>query len=457
MQAAHPIPAPHTSRLLLSELIGALTYALDLTEGQPPGHSLRCCWIGFHVGRKLGMVPSALWELYYTLLLKDAGCSSNAARLCELYGSDDRLAKHDFKTVDTDDISQLVQFVLAHTGVKGPLAERFKKLLHLARHGERLATELIQTRCDRGAQIARQLGFGEAVASGIFSLDEHWNGRGKPQRLAGKDIPINARIALLAQVIDVFHHMGGARTALDEVRKRRGSWFDPELVDIVLSFEHQQDFWTALHDEDIRPRVVALEPESRAMAVDDDSMDRIAQAFSQVIDAKSPYTSGHSARVALYTDLLAVKFGFDESRRRWLKRGALLHDMGKLGVSNSVLDKAGALNDEEWKEVRMHPVYTRQILALIAPFQDLAVVAGAHHERLDGKGYPNNLVAADLSLETRMITLCDIFDAITADRPYRGPIPVPQALEMMGRMVGTALDPDCYALLVECTREIQMP
>ena len=456
MQAAHLTPVPLTSRLLLSELIGALTYALDLTEGQPPGHSLRCCWIGFHVGRKFGVVPSALWELYYTLLLKDAGCSSNAARLCELYGSDDRRTKHDFKTVDTDNISQLVQFVLAHTGVKGQLADRFKKLLHLARHGERLATELIQTRCDRGAQIARQLGFGEAVAMGIFSLDEHWNGRGKPDHLEGQAIPLNSRIALLAQVIDVFHHMGGKQAALDEIRKRRGSWFDPELVDIVLAMEDQEEFWAALHDEDIRKRVVALEPESRVMELDDDGLDRIAQAFSQVVDAKSPYTSGHSARVALYTDLLAAKFGFDESRRRWLKRGALLHDLGKLGVSNSVLDKPGALTDEEWREVRMHPVYTQQILSLIAPFQDLAVAAGAHHERLDGKGYPNNLVAADLSLETRMITICDIFDAITADRPYRGPIPVPQALEMMGRMVGTALDPDCYALLVECTREIQI-
>ncbi len=447
----HPQSGLHLS---LSEVIGALTYALDLTEGQPPGHCLRCCWIGFHVGRQLGLEQTALWDLYYTLLLKDAGCSSNAARLCELYGNDDRVTKHDFKTVDTDNITQLVQFVLRHTGVRGHLAERFKRLLHLARHGERLATELIQTRCERGAQIARQLGFSEAVAAGIFSLDEHWNGRGKPDGLRGDQIPLNARIALLAQVTDVFHHMSGKDAALNELRRRRGTWFDPQLVDAALALANDPDFWDTLRADDLQQRVVDIEPESRVMEVDEDGLDCIAQAFSQVIDAKSPFTAGHSERVALYADLLAAKLGMDSQRRRWLKRGALLHDLGKLGVSNSVLDKPDALTEDEWREIRMHPVYTEQILGGIFPFKDLALVAGAHHERLDGKGYPKKLAAQALTLDTRIITTCDIFDAITAERPYRRAIPVQEALEIMGRMTGTALDPDCYEGLIECVREI---
>lgn len=450
-----PLSQPE-HRVTLSEVIGALSYALDLTEGQPPGHCIRCCWIGFHIGQRLGLDAGTLWELYYTLLLKDAGCSSNAARLCELYGSDDRRAKHDFKTVDTDNFAQLAQFVIAHTGVRGQLADRFKRLLRLARDGETLATELIQTRCERGAQIARQLGFGAAVADGIFSLDEHWNGRGKPLGLRGEAIPLFARIALLAQVIDVFHHVGGREAALREIRARRGSWFDPGLVEVALALGEHAGFWAGLRGEDIGARVQALEPEARMLAVDDALLDRIAEAFSQVVDAKSPYTAGHSARVALYTDVLAEKLGIDAGRRRWLKRGALLHDLGKLGVSNAILDKEGSLTDEEWREVRLHPVYTEQILSRIQPFRDLAVVSAAHHERLDGKGYPKGMVAAELTLETRIITLCDIFDAITADRPYRGPIPVPQALEIMGRMTGTALDTDCYNALLECVHELQV-
>jgi len=102
------------SQLQLSEVISALSYALDLTEGQPPGHCIRCCWIGFHIGVEYGLSQDELWELYYTLLLKDAGCSSNAARLCELYGSDDRIAKRDIKTINTDNITKLVKYVVSH-------------------------------------------------------------------------------------------------------------------------------------------------------------------------------------------------------------------------------------------------------------------------------------------------------------------------------------------------------
>ncbi|MEJ2687056.1 MAG: HD domain-containing phosphohydrolase [Gammaproteobacteria bacterium] len=447
--------APGTGELLLSDVIASFSYALDLTEGQAPGHCLRACWVGMHVGRRLGMGEAALWDLYYTVLLKDAGCSSNAARLCELYGQDDRATKRDFKWVDTDSVVQLARFVLSHTGVRGQLADRFKRLLHLVGHGESLATELIQTRCERGADIARRLGFNEDVAWGIHCLDEHWDGRGKPSGLKGTDVPVNARIALLSQVVDVFHHVAGPEAALREVRRRSGTWFDPELVAVVKELAGDVDFWQGLAAEDIEPRVRDLEPASRTLAVDDDLLDEIAAAFGQVVDSKSPYTAGHSERVALYTDILAARMGLSPQRRRWLKRGALLHDLGKLGVSNSILDKPGALTDEEWTEVRRHPALTREILSRMAPFEELAVMAGAHHERLDGGGYPLGMVAAELSVETRIITVCDIFDAITAERPYRGPIPVPEALEIMGRMVGTALDPDCYRTLLESVDEMQ--
>jgi len=134
-------------------------------------------------------------------------------------------------------------------------------------------------------------------------------------------------------------------------------------------------------------------------------------------------------------------------RRRWLKRGALLHDVGKLGVSNAVLDKAGKLDAEEWKAVQQHAALTESILSRIAPFSELARVAGAHHERLDGGGYPRGLMADAITMETRIITTADIFDAITAERPYRGAVPIPQTLEMMAKTVGTALDPDCFDAL----------
>ncbi|MFT5643488.1 MAG: HD-GYP domain-containing protein (c-di-GMP phosphodiesterase class II) [Janthinobacterium sp.] len=437
---------PAAAGIKLSELIGALSHALDITEGQPEGHCLRCCWIGMHIGREVGLPDDQLWDLYYTLLLKDLGCSSNAARICELYVTDDLHFKRDFKTVG-DSLPQVLQFVLKHTGLKAGLTERFRSVFAILRDGSKIAHELIATRCQRGAEIARLLRFSEGVAGGIYSLDEHYNGQGKPEGLAGESIPIHARIALLAQVIDVFVTADAMTAALNEVRHRSGTWFDPQLVQAFERVAKADSFWSSLSAPDIAQAVLALEPASHEVAVDDDYLDDIAAAFGQVVDAKSPYTSGHSARVALYSDMIAQTLGLSFERRRWLKRGALLHDVGKLGVSNSVLDKPAKLDAEEWRAVQLHATYTETILSRIGAFSELARVAAAHHERLDGGGYPRGLMAQAISLETRIITTADIFDAITAARPYRGAIPVPRTLEMMAETVGTAIDAQCFDAL----------
>lgn len=434
------------SSIKLSELIAALSQALDITEGQPEGHCIRCCWIGMHLGREIGMSDDDLWNLYYTLLLKDLGCSSNAARICELYLTDDLAFKQGYKTVG-DSLPQVLKFVLKHTGLKAGLAERFRTVMTILRDGPRIAQELVATRCQRGAEIARLLRFPESVAAGIYSLDEHYNGQGKPDKLAGEDIPLFARIALMAQVIDVFHTADGARAARAEVRHRAGSWFDPQLVAAFERVADSREFWSMLDSEAIGAAVALLEPAAHIVPVDEDYLDDIAAAFGQVVDSKSPYTSGHSERVALYTDMIGEAMGLSLERRRWLKRGALLHDVGKLGVSNSVLDKAGKLDADEWLAVQLHAGYTEKILSRIDAFAELAIVAAAHHERLDGKGYPRGISGAAISLETRIITTADIFDAITADRPYRGPIPIPKALAIMAETVGTAIDAACFAAL----------
>lgn len=439
-------PSATADGLRLSELISALSHALDITEGQPAGHCVRCCWIGMQVGRRIGLDDEALWELYYTLLLKDLGCSSNAARICELYLTDDLAFKRDFKTVG-DSLPQVLRFVLLHTGLKSGLAERFRAALTIMRDGSEIAHELIATRCQRGAEIARLLRFPEGVAAGIYSLDEHFNGQGKPAGLLGEAIPLYARIALLAQVVDVFHTTGGPTAALDEVRGRAGRWFDPRLVQAFETLAEADDFWGMLAAPNIGEAVLGLEPASHVVELDDDYLDDIAAAFGQVVDSKSPYTSGHSMRVALYTDLVAEEMGLTPERRRWLKRGALLHDVGKLGVSNSVLDKPGKLDDEEWKAVQAHAMYTETILSRIAAFAELARVSAAHHERLDGRGYPRGISADEICLETRIITTADIFDAITAERPYRGAVPIPKTLEIMAENVGTAIDAECFAAL----------
>lgn len=448
----HPIPVRQPAvGLRLSELMGALSHALDLTEGQPPGHCVRSCWIGMHVGRELGLPEAELWDLYYTLLLKDLGCSSNAARICSLYQTDDLTFKRDFKTLDGS-LPQVMRFVFSHAGAGSPLFDRLRLLVQSVRTREASATQLVQTRCQRGAAIARQLRFSDRVADGIASLDEHWDGGGEPIGLRGTDIPMASRIALLSQVVDVFRIGTDPASACEEVQRRSGTWLDPRVVAAFERVARSGEFWATLASADIGAAVFALEPGQFQVAVDDDYLDAIAVGFGQVIDAKSPYTSGHSTRVADCADAIAREVGVPEARRRWLRRGALLHDLGKLGVSNTILDKPGALDPAEWEALKQHAAFTEEILSRIGPFQELARMAGAHHERLDGTGYPRGLAGDAISLETRIVTTADIFDALTSARPYREAMPVARALEIMAVGVGTTLDPACFAALVRVTQ-----
>jgi HD-GYP domain-containing protein (c-di-GMP phosphodiesterase class II) len=445
MSATQSQPA-ESSQIRLSELLGALSRALDMVEGQPSGHCVRCCWIGIHVGREIELSETEISELYYTLLLKDLGCSSNAARICQLYLTDDLTFKRDAKYIDGS-LPQALRFVLAHTGLKAGLAERIRALIAAFQTSGTAPKELVETRCHRGAEIARKMRFSEAVAQGIQNLDEHWDGSGLPERIVGSSIPIYSRIALLAQVVDVFQISSGIEAACNEVENRSGTWFDPQLAEAFKRIAPRPDFWNTLRSDDLQTALYRLEPAQELKTVDEDYLDDIAAAFAQVIDSKSPYTSGHSERVTLFTDLIAEEMGLAEERRRWLKRAALLHDIGKLGVSNSILDKPGKLDPDEWAAMQMHAAYSETILSRISAFAGLAKIAGAHHERLDGKGYPRGLKGDQIALETRIITTSDIFDALTADRPYRAAMPVTKAMTIMAEMVGTAIDADCFAAL----------
>ncbi len=430
----------------LSELLGALSHALDVTEGQPPGHCIRCCHVGMAVGRELGLADAALSDLYYVLLLKDLGCSSNAARICELYLTDDLTFKADFKRIDGS-LSQALRFVLSHTGLGAGLSERFRAILNIFRNGGEIARELIETRCHRGAEIAARMRFGPAVCEGIRCLDEHFDGSGKPEGRSGGAVPVLSQIALLAQVADVFHTAADAGAARREIAARAGGWFDPAVVAAFEAACTAPGFFEALGAPDLERRILSLEPAQVVRFVDEDHLDDIAAAFAVVIDSKSPYTSNHSERVTLFADMIAEELGLTAARRRWLRRAALLHDIGKLGVSNTVLDKPGRLDEAEWAAVRAHAALSRAILQRIPAFAELAEVAGAHHERLDGKGYPDGIAGEAISLETRIVTTADIFDALTAERPYRAAMPVSRAFAVMDDMAGTAIDPACYAAL----------
>lgn len=443
--------------LRLADILGPLSQALDMTEGQAPGHCLRCCYVGTRIGTEIGLTGSALDDLYYTLLLKDLGCSSNAARICALYLTDDVRFKRDFKSIDCS-LSAALRFVFAQTGLESGLSERFRAIVNILQDGGNITRTLIETRCHRGADIAARLRFSKVVQSGILNLDEHWDGAGKPNGLRGDAIPVQAQIALLAQIVDIFHTTGGPRAARAEAQLRADTWFAPDLVAAFERLARDPGFWADLTNPGLDDMVFGLPSAQRSAVVDASYLDDIAAAFADVIDAKSTFTADHSRRVALYADIIAEQLGYSPEHRRWLRRGALLHDLGKLGISNQVLDKPAKLNDAEWASIRGHPAAGATILSRIAAFADIAPLARQHHERLDGSGYPLGLCAPDLSQEVRIVSLADVFDALTAERPYRAAIPIPKVFAIIGRDRGTALDPDCIdALRAGLDRLSQVP
>ena len=163
---------------------------------------------------------------------------------------------------------------------------------------------------------------------------------------------------------------------------------------------------------------------------------------------KDPSTEGHTRRVATLAVALGERLGLPERRLRQLALGGLLHDIGKLSVANEILNKPARLTDEEFAEVRRHPVAGRQLLTELGGFSTLALdLVESHHERLDGGGYPNCLPANRLAIEVRILTVADVYDALTADRVYREAWSMDRALALLDRDAGEAFDPDCVAAL----------
>jgi putative nucleotidyltransferase with HDIG domain len=439
--------SPNT--IQLSEIISALSYALDLTEGQPMGHSVRACMIGIRIAQQIGMPVAEQADLYYALLLKDAGCSSNASRLFHILNADEIRAKRDVKTTDWTRLGyESLHYALTHVATGAPFLERMHRLFQVAATQQQDSCDLVKIRCERGAFIARQLGFSPKVSEGIHSLDEHWNGRGYPEGLRKSEIPLFSRIANLAQTLDVFYTSKGPTAALEAANKRSGRWFDPDLVRAAISLAGTGELWIGLDNEDMIARVVALEPEHRRIEATEDSIDNICVAFSEVIDAKSPFTYRHSSGVANAASEIAQWFGMDPKQIKLLRRAALLHDIGKLSVPNAILEKPGKLNSQEWSVVKAHPYYTLEILKRIPGFDRLSHDAAAHHEKLDGSGYWRGWGSEQLSRYARILAVADIFDALHAKRPYRDSMPLEKVFAILREDAPRALDLPCVEALI---------
>jgi HD-GYP domain-containing protein (c-di-GMP phosphodiesterase class II) len=430
-----------------ARLLASLSTALDLTEGQLPGHALRTCHLAMRLADGLGLDPADRGALFFSAFLKDAGCSSNAAAITRIFGADDIATKARQSTIERSMLAYAAFTIRTIPGTE-PLPRRLRRIIALGIRGRQEHREIEQLRCERGAAIARKAGFDDRVAGAILDLHEHWDGGGDPRGLRHGEIHPLARILAACQGLDVFVSTQGRERALDVLARRLGSWYDPDIADALLD-ACARGLLDELDAPDLVGRTMALEPGGTIRTSDDADIDRIASAFADIVDAKSPYTGSHSKRVADLAEGLAARLGMAAPEVVDVRRAGLLHDLGKLGVPNTVLDKPGRLDDAEMEVIRRHPELTLRILAPVPTFSGVAELAACHHERLDGTGYFRGLTAPELALGARIVAVADVFEALTADRPYRAALSVDAAFRMMRASAGEHLAADVIDALAD--------
>jgi putative nucleotidyltransferase with HDIG domain len=419
----------------LGPVLGGLSRALDLVEGQPMGHAVRTTLIGMKIGGQLGLSDDERSALFYALLLKDLGGSSNSSRLAALFGTDDLSLKHSFSLVDWVAGRDSARHALRHLI---PGQSRMARTWHTIRLGSRhkeARREMIAGRAERGAELAQLLSLPKASAEAIRTIDEHWDGNGMPLGLRGSGIPMLARIAGLAQSVEAFARSFDVEAAYQMAHARRGRWFDPVMVDCLDSFKFDAGFWGGLQGTDPLELLADAEPREHLVFADEHRLDAVTEVFAKVIDAKSPFHGRHSQNVAFLAVNTGKELGMPRSELRTLRRAALLHEIGTLGISNRILDKPSALDPVEVETMRQHTRQGFEILRQVPRFRQFAATASAHHEKLDGSGYHLGLKGEELGQSARILAVADICEALSADRPHRKAMPIGTVLARLEELV----------------------
>jgi len=397
-----------------AELVAALSLAADIGYGQPMEHMLRSCRIALGLGRRLGLDASQRAVVYYVGLLACVGCSADAHEQARWFGDD-----IEFKA-DTYDVDMvglpMARWMVRHVGAGAPPLRRARVGVEFLAGGHREAAGMAATHCFVAGWLAERLGLGTDVSDCLQQAFERWDGKGEPHGLAGEQVALPVRLVRLARVVEVFHRGGGVDNAIAVARKRRGTQFDPALVELF------SDEAPALFDEvesaTSWDALIDTEPALGA-ALCEEELDTALEAIGDYADLKSPYTLGRSRGVADLAEEAARRRGLPDTDVVALRRAALVEDLGRLGVSNAIWDKPDALTPVEWERVRLHPYLTERMLASSAALAPLAAIAAQHHERLDGSGYPHGLSGGALSSAARILAAADVYHAATERRPHR--------------------------------------
>jgi HD-GYP domain-containing protein (c-di-GMP phosphodiesterase class II) len=408
--------APETSgtQLRLAELVASLSLAVDLGFDQPMEHVLRQTEIALRLADRLGLDDETRASLYYTSLLVNVGCHADAHEQTKWFGDDIALKStkydHDFRS-----FAGMVSGLRA-IGAGNPPLHRLRVGLAFALGGHREMDSMIAGHAELASRLADRLGLSEETRSAVGSSYERWDGHGWPGLLAGDQIPRASRISQLAEYVEVAHRLGGPQGAAAMARDRRGRQFDPELASLVET--EAETLLAGVGDRSSWRTVIDAEPLLRHR-LRGAAIDEALTAVADFVDLKTPFTLGHSAAVAALAAGAGRVLTLPDEDVDLLGRAGLVHDVGRLGVSNAIWEKQEPLGAGEWERIRMYPYLTERILHQSAPLARLGAVAVQHRERLDGSGYPQGLMAPALSVVSRTLAAADAYRTWREPRPHR--------------------------------------
>ena len=401
-------------RVRLAELVAALSLGVDLGFGQPMEHVLRQCLIALRLAGCAGLAEPDRATVYYTALLVNIGCHSDAHEQAKWFGDDIKLKSGKYLYEFGSVRGTLATMRLIGAG--NPALQRFRVGLEFALTGRRELDGMIAQHARLAQALAEQLGLPGQVRTAVGAAYEQWDGRGWPGRLRADAVPVAARIAQLSEFTEVAYRVGGIDGATALARKRAGRQFDPGLAALLCG--HAAEILGGLTMVPAWPAVIAAEPEL-AVRLSPAQLDGALTAIANFVDLKSPFMLGHSAGVADLAEGAGGRLGLPPAEVLLLRRAGLVHGFGRLGVSNSIWDRPGPLSAGEWERVRMFPYLTERMLHQSAALAPLGEIAVQLRERLDGSGYPRGLSGAAISRPARVLGAADAYQSMREPRPYR--------------------------------------
>ncbi len=404
-----------SSSVRLAELLAVLSLATDLGMSQPMEHVLRQCLISLRLAQRLGLDEADHEVVYYAALLAWVGCHVDAYEQAKWFG-DDLALKADFRRVDFASAGAAQLFMFRHLGAGRPVVERARLGVAFVGDGRQAAESMLENHWLAADDLAARLGMTQRVRDSVEQTFERWDGKGVPKGARGEEILLTSRLVTLADVVEVFYHAGGTEAAIAVARERRGTQFDPHVVDVFAA--EAESLFADLEEASTWDAVIGAQPAQRAPLADAE-LEMALEAVADFSDVKSPYTIGHSRGVADLAGTAANIFGLDGRAGKLVRRAGLVHDLGRLGVSNAIWDKQGELSHAETERVRLHPYLTERMLACSPALVPLAAIAVQHHERLDGSGYPRGLSGGVISPEGRVLAAADFYHSRTEPRPHR--------------------------------------